>query len=136
MRIITANLNGIRSAVNKGFLDWIPHQNADFICLQELKAQAANMTQVMQAPHGYHGYFHYAEKKGYSGVGVYARRQPTRSSKARRPKIVPRAATLNSCTTACRSFRCTCLRAPAAITARRQSMFMERFFLDQLALRP
>lgn len=76
MRIITANLNGIRSAVNKGFLDWIPHQNADFICLQELKAQATNMTQVMQAPHGYHGYFHYAEKKGYSGVGVYARRQP------------------------------------------------------------
>lgn len=76
MRIITANLNGIRSAVTKGFLDWLPAQEADFICLQELKAQAANMTEAMLAPSGYHGHFHYAEKKGYSGVGVYARVQP------------------------------------------------------------
>lgn len=76
MRIITANLNGIRSAVSKGFLDWLPEQNADFVCLQELKAQAANMTEAMLAPPGYQGYFHYAEKKGYSGVGIYARRLP------------------------------------------------------------
>jgi len=76
MRIISANLNGIRSAVNKGFLEWLPQQNADFICLQELKAQAANMTEAMLAPPGYHGYFHYAEKKGYSGVGIYARQEP------------------------------------------------------------
>lgn len=76
MRIITANLNGIRSAVNKGFLRWIQLQNADIVCLQELKAQATDMTLEMHAPKGYFGYFHYAEKKGYSGVGIYCKRKP------------------------------------------------------------
>lgn len=76
LRVISANLNGIRSAVNKGFLDWLPKQNADFICMQELKAQADNLTADMLNPEGYHGYFHYAEKKGYSGVGVYTKKQP------------------------------------------------------------
>ncbi|NYT80182.1 exodeoxyribonuclease III [Alcaligenaceae bacterium] len=76
LRVISANLNGIRSAVNKGFLEWLPNQEADFICLQELKAQVDNMTADMLNPPGYYGYFHYAEKKGYSGVGVYARKQP------------------------------------------------------------
>lgn len=76
LRVISANLNGIRSAVSKGFLDWVADQNADFICMQELKAQADNMTADMLNPPGYYGYFHYAEKKGYSGVGVYARTQP------------------------------------------------------------
>src|SRR5690606_5116216 len=47
-------------------------------CLQELKAQAANLTPEMQKPDGYHGFFHFAEKKGYSGVGVYARREPNK----------------------------------------------------------
>ncbi|MDP1593096.1 MAG: exodeoxyribonuclease III [Gallionella sp.] len=76
MRIISINLNGIRSATSKGFFDWLSLQNADVICLQELKAQAADMTEQMLAPHGYHGYFHYAEKKGYSGVGIYCREKP------------------------------------------------------------
>lgn len=76
MRIITANLNGIRSAVNKGFLSWMQKQNADVICVQELKAQATDMTTEMRAPAGYLGYFHYAEKKGYSGVGIYAKTKP------------------------------------------------------------
>jgi exodeoxyribonuclease III len=76
MRIITANLNGIRSATNKGFLNWMQTQNADVICLQELKAQAADMTPDMLAPAGYLGYFHYAEKKGYSGVGIYCKNKP------------------------------------------------------------
>jgi len=78
LRVISANLNGIRSAVNKGFLDWFDKQDADFVCLQELKAQEPDMSAAMLAPPGYHGYFHYAEKKGYSGVGIYARRQPDR----------------------------------------------------------
>ena len=64
MRIITINLNGIRSAASKGFYEWLAQQDADIICLQELKAQAADMTRQMLAPEGYHGYFHYAEKKG------------------------------------------------------------------------
>ncbi len=76
MRIISANLNGIRSARNKGFFDWLPKQRADVVCVQEVKAQAADMSEEMLAPAGFHGYFHYAEKKGYSGVGVYARRKP------------------------------------------------------------
>ncbi len=75
-RIISANLNGIRSAVNKGFLSWMQTQQADVICMQELKAQAADMTPEMLAPQGYFGYFHYAEKKGYSGVGIYTKTKP------------------------------------------------------------
>lgn len=76
MRIITANLNGIRSAANKGFYGWLQKQQADVVCLQELKAQAADMTPEMLAPTGYHGNFHYAEKKGYSGVGIYSKAKP------------------------------------------------------------
>ena len=76
MRIITLNLNGIRSAYNKGLLEWFGKQDADILCVQELKAQAADMTPDMLSPLGYHGYFHYAEKKGYSGVGIYCRREP------------------------------------------------------------
>jgi exodeoxyribonuclease III len=76
MRIITANLNGIRSAANKGFFEWLQTTNADVICLQEVKAQAADMTSEMHAPAGFHGYFHYAEKKGYSGVAIYSKAKP------------------------------------------------------------
>ena len=76
MRIITANLNGIRSAANKGFFAWLQSTQADVICLQELKAQAADMTAEMLAPAGYFGHFHYAEKKGYSGVGIYSKTKP------------------------------------------------------------
>ncbi|MBE9608207.1 exodeoxyribonuclease III [Chitinilyticum piscinae] len=76
MRAISANLNGIRSAANKGFFDWLATTNADVIALQELKAQEADLSELMRTPHGYTGYFHYAEKKGYSGVGLYCRRQP------------------------------------------------------------
>lgn len=76
MRIISINLNGIRSASTKGFFDWLALQDADVICLQELKAQEADMTEQMLMPHGYHGYFHYAQKKGYSGVGIYSRVKP------------------------------------------------------------
>ncbi len=78
MRITSANLNGIRSASQKGFLDWMLATLPDVVCLQELKAQAADLSPQMQAPEGYHGYFHYAEKKGYSGVGIYSRVKPDR----------------------------------------------------------
>ncbi|MEA5097847.1 MAG: exodeoxyribonuclease III [Burkholderiaceae bacterium] len=75
-KIITANLNGIRSAARKGFFDWLSAQNADIVCIQELKAQQADMSFDLLAPAGYHGHFHYAEKKGYSGVGLYSKREP------------------------------------------------------------
>ena len=74
--MITANLNGIRSASRKGFFAWLQAQDADVVCVQELKAQVVDMTSEMINPAGFYGYFHYAEKKGYSGVGIYARRQP------------------------------------------------------------
>lgn len=73
MKIISLNLNGIRSATNKGLYAWLKNQDADFICMQELKAQAGDMTEQMLNPEGYYGYFHYAEKKGYSGVGIYSK---------------------------------------------------------------
>ncbi|MBT9614324.1 MAG: exodeoxyribonuclease III [Burkholderiales bacterium] len=76
MRIITANLNGIRSASNKGFFEWLHKQHADVVCVQELKAQAPDLTREMLQPDRFIGYFHYAEKKGYSGVGLYAKKQP------------------------------------------------------------
>ena len=76
LRIISLNLNGIRSATTKGLFPWLEKQNADIICLQELKAQAPDMTREMLQPDGLYGYFHYAEKKGYSGVGIYSKRQP------------------------------------------------------------
>jgi len=78
MKIISANLNGIRSAAKKGFFEWMTAQEADFICVQELKAQAADMTPEFLSPAGYHGYFHYAAKKGYSGAGVYSRSKAER----------------------------------------------------------
>ncbi len=77
-KIISANLNGIRSASSKGFFEWMATQNADFVCVQELKAQAGDMQPGFLQPDGYHGHFHYAEKKGYSGVGVYSKQAPDR----------------------------------------------------------
>ncbi len=76
LRIITLNLNGIRSAVKKGWIDWLAEQQADIICVQELKAQATDLTDAMRNPVGLTGYFHHAEKKGYSGVGLYAKNLP------------------------------------------------------------
>ncbi|MFZ6649160.1 exodeoxyribonuclease III [Undibacterium sp. TJN25] len=75
-KIISANLNGIRSAAKKGFFEWMAKESADFICVQELKAQAADMTEDFLNPAGYHGNFHYAEKKGYSGTGIYSKAKP------------------------------------------------------------
>ena len=76
MRIITANVNGIRSAYKKGFLDYIAQSQADIICVQELKAQEPDLSPDMKAPHGMHGVWHCAEKRGYSGVALYSKRQP------------------------------------------------------------
>ncbi|MBX9811936.1 MAG: exodeoxyribonuclease III [Burkholderiales bacterium] len=78
LRIITLNLNGVRSAARKGFFEWLARSRADVVCVQELKAQAADMAGDMLAPAGFHGYFHHAEKKGYSGVGLYTRHAPAK----------------------------------------------------------
>ena len=76
MRVITLNVNGIRSAAKKGLFEWLARQQADVVCLQEVKAQEADLTEPMRAPRGFHGFFNCAEKKGYAGVALYARREP------------------------------------------------------------
>lgn len=76
MRIITANVNGIRSAANKGFFDWFGKQKADVLCLQETKCLREQLTDKAFFPKGYHAHFHSAEKKGYSGVALYSKREP------------------------------------------------------------
>ena len=77
MRLITANLNGIRSAANKGFFDWLPQQEADAVGVQEVKAQHEDVVSKFDASGDLNGHFHYAEKKGYSGVGLYTRETPS-----------------------------------------------------------
>ncbi len=77
MRIITLNANGVRSAASKGVYEWLAQQRADVVCLQEVKAQTEQLTDPVYRPHGRHCYYRPATtKKGYSGVAVYARREP------------------------------------------------------------
>ncbi|MFO1204652.1 MAG: exodeoxyribonuclease III [Burkholderiales bacterium] len=78
MRIITLNVNGIRSAARKGFFEWLEQQGADLVCLQEVKAQAGDLADAIREPKGLHGFFHLAGKKGYSGVAIYSRQRPDR----------------------------------------------------------
>ena len=76
MRIITCNVNGLRAADRKGFTAWMLRQKADVVCAQEIKAQEADLTKDLLTPKGLHGFFHPAEKRGYSGVAIYARKEP------------------------------------------------------------
>lgn len=78
MRIITANLNGIRSAARKGFFEWMEAQKPDVVCVQETKAQEHQLEVELHYPKGYHAYFCDAQKKGYSGVAVYSRQVPVK----------------------------------------------------------
>ncbi len=78
MRIITANVNGIRAAERKGFFSWLKKQNADVVCIQETKAQEYQLEADDFYPAGYHCYYFDAEKKGYSGVAIYSRQKPDR----------------------------------------------------------
>ncbi len=76
MRIISLNLNGIRSAHSKGFYQWLSRQRADVVCLQETKAQVDQLVDEIRSPGRWHTYFHDAEKKGYSGVALFSRVEP------------------------------------------------------------
>ena len=78
MKIITLNVNGVRSAQRKGFYRWMLEQQADVVCLQEIKALAEQLDDEALAPPGYHAFFNPAHKKGYSGVALYSRRRPDR----------------------------------------------------------
>ena len=76
-KLTSLNLNGIRSATSKGLEDWLIQSKPDCICVQELKAQVADMSGRFEELAGLKGHFHFAEKKGYSGVGVYSRHEPS-----------------------------------------------------------
>ena len=76
-RLVTLNLNGIRSAASKGFLEWAEGMSADCMGVQEVKAQAPDVLGKFDRVAGMDGHFHFAEKKGYSGVGVYTRHEPS-----------------------------------------------------------
>ncbi|MBA3987443.1 MAG: endonuclease/exonuclease/phosphatase family protein, partial [Flavobacteriales bacterium] len=77
MKIISYNVNGIRAAINKGFIEWLQHANPDVICLQETKAnkEQLDLTLFENAGYPYHYWFS-AQKKGYSGVAILSKIKP------------------------------------------------------------
>jgi exodeoxyribonuclease-3 len=76
VKVLTLNVNGIRSAARKGLFGWLGSQRADIVCLQEIKAQDADLDASLRAPKGLHGHFSHAQKKGYAGVAIYSRARP------------------------------------------------------------
>ena len=76
MRVATYNVNGLRSALSKGFLDWMQASDADVLCLQEIKSQENQLDLDVFRSVGYEPYLFPAEKKGYSGVAILTRRKP------------------------------------------------------------
>lgn len=76
MRIISYNVNGIRAAIKKGFLDWLKTDPADIICVQETKATKEDVDHQLFTALGYHNYWFSAQKKGYSGVAVFTKIKP------------------------------------------------------------
>jgi exodeoxyribonuclease-3 len=73
MKLISWNVNGLRACMGKGFADFFSDIDADIFCLQETKLQEG---QIDFAPAGYHCYWNYAEKKGYSGTAIFSKREP------------------------------------------------------------
>mgnify|MGYP005990915455 FL=1 len=78
MNIITYNVNGIRASAKKGLFEWLAKEDADVVCVQELKAQPDQIQGAPFYPEGVHTYLHSAEKKGYSGVALYCKSEPDR----------------------------------------------------------
>ena len=76
-KLTSLNLNGIRSATTKGVETWLAQHAPDCICVQEVKAQATDIAGRFERLAGLQGHFHFAEKKGYSGVGIYTRHEPS-----------------------------------------------------------
>ena len=78
MRLVSWNVNGVRAVWKKGFGDWFKKERADVVCLQETKAQPDQLDAAALNPHGYHGEFHWGEKKGYSGVATFSKDAPAK----------------------------------------------------------
>ena len=75
-KIVSYNLNGIRSAISKGLADWLSRERPDVVCFQELKAEESKIDSALFQKLGYFTYWHPAVKKGYSGVGIICKRKP------------------------------------------------------------
>jgi exodeoxyribonuclease III len=76
MRLISWNVNGIRAAYKKGFIDWVMKENPDILCVQETKAHEEQLNDELKNIGNYESYFCSGERKGYSGVAVYTREEP------------------------------------------------------------
>ena len=76
MKIISYNVNGIRAAINKGFIEWLRESNIDVICIQETKANKEQVEINLLEKIGYHNYWFSAQKKGYSGVAIFSKKPP------------------------------------------------------------
>ncbi|MEZ4744225.1 MAG: exodeoxyribonuclease III [Bdellovibrionota bacterium] len=76
MKVVSCNVNGIRSAAKKGFYQWLESLQADFICLQEIRAQKEQIPEMPDRLKSYHAAYSFAEKPGYSGVAIYTRHKP------------------------------------------------------------
>ncbi len=77
MKLATYNVNGIRAAMKKGLFEWLSEKDHDIICIQETKAQESQVDMKFMEEMGYHHFWHSAEKKGYSGVATFSKKQPT-----------------------------------------------------------
>ncbi|MBU6437720.1 MAG: exodeoxyribonuclease III, partial [Betaproteobacteria bacterium] len=77
LRVCSLNVNGLRSAASKGLEAWVSAQQPQILCLQEVKAQLDDLAEPLRALGGLRGHFHLAEKKGYSGVALYAQAEPS-----------------------------------------------------------
>ena len=80
IKILSWNVNGIRAALKKGFLEWFAREDPDILCIQETKASPGQLTTELLDVPGYQAYFSSAERKGYSGVALYTKQQPTKVS--------------------------------------------------------
>ena len=76
MKLLSWNVNGIRAAVKKGFLEYLEVENPEIICIQETKAHKEQLTSEILEDHGYFTYWHSGEKKGYSGVATFCKEEP------------------------------------------------------------
>ena len=76
MRLISWNVNGIRAAVKKGFLDYLEKEQPDILCIQESKAHKEQLSSDILEDHGYYAYWHSGIKKGYSGVATFCKKEP------------------------------------------------------------
>lgn len=80
LRIISYNVNGIRSAISKGFIEWLAAEQPDIVCLQETKAMPEDVPMLELEALGYVHHWHSAEKKGYSGVATFSKKRPDKVS--------------------------------------------------------